>query len=76
MGVAAATVPFIAPSQKPSGVRKATLIGRGSVSVGSAAVRLAGQIFDTLGDKTVLLMGRGRWPDCPRASFMRAAWRT
>ena len=41
-------------------VRKATLIGRGSVSVGSAAVRLAGQIFDTLGDKTVLLMGAGQ----------------
>lgn len=41
-------------------VRKATLIGRGSVSVSSAAVRLAGQIFDTLGDKTVLLMGAGQ----------------
>src|SRR5580693_4454809 len=40
-------------------VRKATLIGRGSVSVSSAAVRLAGQIFDTLGDKTVMLMGAG-----------------
>lgn len=40
-------------------VRKATLIGRGSVSVGSAVVRLAGQIFDTLGDKTVMLMGAG-----------------
>jgi glutamyl-tRNA reductase len=44
-------------------VRKATLIGRGSVSVGSAAVRLAGQVFDTLGDKTVLLMGAGRSPN-------------
>jgi glutamyl-tRNA reductase len=41
-------------------VRKATLIGRGSVSVSSAAVRLAGQIFDTLGDKTVMLMGAGQ----------------
>src|SRR5712671_1681594 len=41
-------------------VRKATLIGRGSVSVGSAAVRLAGQIFDSLSDKTVMLMGAGQ----------------
>jgi glutamyl-tRNA reductase len=41
-------------------VRKATLIGRGSVSVSSAAVRLAGQIFDTLSDKTVMLMGAGQ----------------
>jgi glutamyl-tRNA reductase len=30
------------------------------VSVSSAAVRLAGQIFDTLGDKTVMLMGAGQ----------------
>jgi shikimate/quinate 5-dehydrogenase len=30
------------------------------VADGSAAVRLAGQIFDTLGDKTVLLMGAGQ----------------
>ena len=42
-------------------VRKATLIGRGAVSVSSAAVSLAGQIFDTLGDKTAMLMGRARW---------------
>ncbi len=41
-------------------VRKATLIGRGSVSVSSAAVHLAGQIFDTLSDKTVMLMGAGQ----------------
>jgi len=41
-------------------VRKATLIGRGAVSIASAAVRLAGQIFDTLGDKTVMLMGAGQ----------------
>jgi glutamyl-tRNA reductase len=41
-------------------VRKATLIGRGSVSVSSAAARLAGQIFDTLADKTVMLMGAGQ----------------
>src|SRR3984957_1134152 len=41
-------------------VRKGTLIGHGSVSVSSAAVALAGQIFDTLKDKTVMLMGAGK----------------
>jgi len=41
-------------------VRRGTLIGHGSVSVSSAAVSLAGQIFDTLKDKTVMLMGAGK----------------
>ncbi len=41
-------------------VRRGTLIGHGSVSVSSAAVALAGQIFDTLKDKTVMLMGAGK----------------
>ncbi len=41
-------------------MRKATLIGHGSVSVSSAAVALAGQIFDSLADKTVMLMGAGK----------------
>jgi glutamyl-tRNA reductase len=41
-------------------VRKGTLIGHGSVSISSAAVALAGQIFDTLKDKTVMLMGAGK----------------
>lgn len=41
-------------------VRKATLIGHGAVSVSSAAVTLASKIFDTLGDKTVMLLGAGR----------------
>ena len=41
-------------------VRKGTLIGHGSVSVSSAAVSLAGQIFDRLSDKTVMLMGAGK----------------
>ena len=41
-------------------VRKATLIGHGAVSVSSAAVALAGQIFDSLADKTVMLMGSGK----------------
>ena len=41
-------------------VRKGTLIGHGAVSVSSVAVALAGQIFDTLKDKTVMLMGAGK----------------
>ncbi len=41
-------------------VRKGTLIGHGAVSVSSAAVSLAGQIFDRLSDKTVMLMGAGK----------------
>jgi glutamyl-tRNA reductase len=41
-------------------VRKGTLIGHGAVSVSSTAVALAGQIFDTLKDKTVMLMGAGK----------------
>jgi glutamyl-tRNA reductase len=56
-------------------VRKATLVGRGSVSISSAAVRLAGQIFDTLGDKTVLLMGAGQMGGADRAPASRARCR-
>lgn len=41
-------------------IRKTTLIGHGSVSVSAAAVALAGQIFDSLKDKTVMLMGAGK----------------
>lgn len=41
-------------------VRKATLIGRGAVSVGSVAVALAGRIFDSFADKTIMLMGAGQ----------------
>jgi glutamyl-tRNA reductase len=41
-------------------IRKATLIGHGAVSVSSAAVALARQIFDRLSDKTVMLMGAGK----------------
>src|SRR5579885_3692413 len=40
-------------------VRRATLIGHGAVSLGSVAVALAARIFDTLADKTILLMGAG-----------------
>ncbi len=41
-------------------IRKNTLIGHGAVSVGSAAVALASQIFDKFSDKTVMLIGAGR----------------
>jgi len=50
-------------------VRKATLIGRGAVSVSSAAVALARQIFDRLGDKTVMLMGAGRMAELTARSL-------
>ncbi len=40
-------------------VRERTLIGHGTVSVSSAAINLARQIFDTFENKTVLLMGAG-----------------
>ncbi|MGH7864813.1 MAG: glutamyl-tRNA reductase [Candidatus Binataceae bacterium] len=48
-------------------VRKSTMIGHGSVSVASAAVTLANQIFDTLADKTVMLIGAGKMAElCAR----------
>ncbi len=50
-------------------IRKATLIGYGSVSVSSVAVTLAGQIFDTLKDKTALLMGAGRMAELTARSL-------
>jgi glutamyl-tRNA reductase len=40
-------------------VRKGTLIGHGSVSVATAAVGLARRIFDSLEDKTVMMLGAG-----------------
>jgi glutamyl-tRNA reductase len=52
-------------------VRKATLIGHGSVSVSSAAVSLAGKIFDTLADKTVMLMGAGHMAELTARSLKR-----
>jgi len=50
-------------------VRKATFIGRGAVSLSSAAVSLAGKIFDTLADKTVMLMGAGRMAELTARSL-------
>jgi glutamyl-tRNA reductase len=52
-------------------VRKATLIGHGSVSVSSAAVGLAGKIFDTLADKTVMLIGAGQMAELTARSLKR-----
>lgn len=50
-------------------VRRSTLIGHGSVSLSSVAVGLAGQIFDTLKDKTVMLMGAGRMAELTARSL-------
>jgi glutamyl-tRNA reductase len=52
-------------------VRKATLIGHGAVSVSSAAVSLAGKIFDSLGDKTVMLMGAGKMAELTARNLRR-----
>jgi glutamyl-tRNA reductase len=52
-------------------VRKATLIGHGAVSLSSAAVSLAGKIFDTLNDKTVMLIGAGRMAELTARSLKR-----
>jgi len=40
-------------------IRTETNIQRGSVSVASVAVELAGKIFDTLGDRSVMVIGAG-----------------
>ena len=52
-------------------VRKATLIGHGSVSVSSAAVGLAAKIFDTLADKTVMLIGAGQMAELTARNLKR-----
>jgi glutamyl-tRNA reductase len=52
-------------------VRKGTLIGHGAVSLSSAAVSLARKIFDTLSDKTVMLMGAGRMAELTARSLKR-----
>jgi glutamyl-tRNA reductase len=52
-------------------VRKGTLIGHGAVSLSSAAVSLAGKIFDTLADKTVMLIGAGRMAELTARSLKR-----
>jgi glutamyl-tRNA reductase len=52
-------------------VRKSTLIGRGAVSVSTAAVKLAGKIFDSLRDKTVMLMGAGNMAELTARNLKR-----
>ncbi len=52
-------------------VRRGTLIGRGAVSVSSAAVALARQIFDRLEDKTVMLMGAGKMAELTARQLKR-----
>jgi glutamyl-tRNA reductase len=52
-------------------VRKSTLVGRGAVSLSSAAVSLAGKIFDSLSDKTVMLMGAGTMAELTARSLKR-----
>ncbi|HTT77918.1 MAG TPA: glutamyl-tRNA reductase [Candidatus Binataceae bacterium] len=52
-------------------VRKATLIGHGAVSVSSAAVSLASKIFDTLGNKTAMLLGAGQMAELTARSLKR-----
>jgi glutamyl-tRNA reductase len=52
-------------------VRNATLIGHGSVSVSAAAVGLAGKIFDSLADKTVLLIGAGQMAELTARNLKR-----
>jgi len=52
-------------------VRKATLIGHGAVSVSSAAVSLAGKIFDTLESKTAMLIGAGEMAELTARSLKR-----
>jgi glutamyl-tRNA reductase len=57
-------------------VRRETLVGYGAVSVSSAAVALAGQIFDTLADKAVMLLGAGTVAELAARSLKRAGVRT
>jgi glutamyl-tRNA reductase len=52
-------------------VRKGTLIGHGAVSVSSTAVSLAGKIFDTLGDKTAMLIGAGKMAELTALNLKR-----
>jgi len=57
-------------------VRTETDLGLGSAGVAPAAAELAGQIFETLHGKTVLLVGAGRTAECAaRALLARGAAR-
>ncbi|HEV3111159.1 MAG TPA: glutamyl-tRNA reductase [Candidatus Binataceae bacterium] len=52
-------------------VRERTLIGHGTVSVSSAAINLAKQIFDSFEKKTVLLMGAGEMAETTARQLVR-----
>lgn len=52
-------------------VRERTLIGHGTVSVSSAAINLAKQIFDSFENKTVLLMGAGEMAEVTARQLVR-----
>jgi glutamyl-tRNA reductase len=52
-------------------VRERTLIGHGTVSVSSAAINLAKQIFDSFEKKTVLLMGAGEMGEATARQMVR-----
>jgi glutamyl-tRNA reductase len=52
-------------------VRKSTAIGAGAVSVSAAAVKLARQIFDSLQDKTIMLLGAGRMAELTARNLAR-----
>ncbi|MDP6545995.1 MAG: glutamyl-tRNA reductase [Phycisphaerae bacterium] len=49
-----------------------TQLGRGSVSVASAAADLAAQIFSDMGDKTVLLVGAGQTAEAAARGLISA----
>jgi glutamyl-tRNA reductase len=52
-------------------VRKSTAIGVGAVSVSAAAVKLARQIFDSLKNKTIMLIGAGRMGELTARNLTR-----
>jgi len=53
-------------------VQSKTDLGRGSVSVAKAAVDLAGQIFASLADKSVMLVGAGQTAELAARALIRA----
>ena len=57
-------------------VRNETKLGHGGVSVGSAAVRLARNIFETLEDKAILLIGAGEMCEIASQHFIQSGVRT
>ena len=52
-------------------VRTETDLDRGSVGIAPAAVELAGQIFESLHGKAVLLVGAGRTAECAARALLR-----